>query len=183
MSIQEDAIGAQVARAVRERRARLGLTLRALAQRSGVSPSMISDVERQAKSPTVATLAALAAALELPITALVGGTPSPRLHVLRAGAAGDAQRDPLAPTIAGSKVEFLRIVVPPHTELGPFPPHEARTIERIHVAAGRVRITLGDTDATLVAGDGCACVADAPHGFDNRDGTVEALLYLVIERR
>ena len=182
MTLQGDAVGAQVARVVRERRERLGLTLRALGQRSGVSPSMISDVERQAKSPTVTTLAALAAALEVPLATLVAGEPAgPRLHVSRAGEAS-AARDRLAPTVPGSKVEFRRIAVPPRTAAGPFPPHAAGTIEHIHVAAGRVRVTLGDDTATLAAGDGCACVADAPHGFDNRDGTVEALLYLVIER-
>lgn len=179
MTLQGDAVGAQIARAVRERRERLGLTLRALGQRSGVSPSMISDVERQAKSPTVATLAALAAALEVPLATLVAGASThPRLHVARAGEASER----LAPALPGSKVEFRRIAVPPRTVVGPFPAHPAGTIEHIHVAAGRLRVTLGDAAATLATGDGCACVADAPHGFDNRDGDVEALLYLVIER-
>jgi len=32
----------------------------------------------------------------------------------------------------------------------------------------------GDEAARHEAGDSCACLAEAPHRFDNRDGDVEA---------
>lgn len=83
--------------------------------------------------------------------------------------------------IATSKVEFLRYAVPPHTLLGPFPAHATGTIEHIHLAAGRLRITSGAEAAILEAGDACTCLTDAPHGFDNRDSDIEALIYLVID--
>jgi quercetin dioxygenase-like cupin family protein len=83
--------------------------------------------------------------------------------------------------VSGSTVEFLCYTLPPHTAAGPFPAHANGTIEHIHVAAGRIRILLGADAAALEAGDSCSCLADAPHGFDNRDGEVEARIYVVIE--
>ncbi|MBV8651890.1 MAG: helix-turn-helix transcriptional regulator [Alphaproteobacteria bacterium] len=178
-----------MAQAIRERREQLGLTLRALAARSGVSSSMISDVERGAKSPTISTLSALADALAVPISTLVeSASPAVRLRVVRAAErsasvdpASGARRDSFGPALAGSKVEFLRYTVPPRTVAGPFPAHPSGTIEHVHLAAGRVRVTLGEDAAILEAGDSCTCLADTTHGFDNRESDVEALLYLVIE--
>jgi hypothetical protein len=34
----------------------------------------------------------------------------------------------------------------------------------------------------LEAGDSCTCLADTPHRFDNSEGDVEALIYIVVER-
>ena len=61
------------------------VALWALAAHSGISASMISDIERGAKSPTIATLAVLAAALGVPLATLVE-PPSPapsRIRVVR----------------------------------------------------------------------------------------------------
>src|SRR5215471_9546415 len=112
----------RVGRAVRTRREHAKLTIRGLAAKSGVSSSMISDIERGAKSPTISTLAVLAAALGTPIRALVE-TPAAtarRIRVVRGArrrtridrGTGAARQD-FGPAIAGSRVEFLRYVVPP----------------------------------------------------------------------
>jgi quercetin dioxygenase-like cupin family protein len=83
--------------------------------------------------------------------------------------------------VAGSEVEFLRYVVPPRTLAGPFPAHAPGTIEHVYLAAGSVRIMLGDDVADLKAGDSCSCYADMPHGFDNREGKTPAELIIVVE--
>jgi len=82
----KDKMSERVAQAIKDRREQLGLSLRALATRSNVSTSMISDVERGAKSPTITTLFALAQALEVPVSALVENTGQQygRIHVVRA---------------------------------------------------------------------------------------------------
>jgi len=54
-----------VAQRVRELRATQGLSLEALADRSGVSRSMISVIERGESSPTAVVLAKLAAGLSV----------------------------------------------------------------------------------------------------------------------
>jgi transcriptional regulator with XRE-family HTH domain len=186
-----DKLTAQVAQAIKTRREQLGLTLRALAARSGVSASMVSDLERGTKSPTIATLAAIAEALGLPVSALVdiAAPPTGRIRVVRAAERSElvdpksgARRDSFGPPLPGSKVEFLRYTVPPRTVAGPFAPHVGGTIEHMHLAKGRMRAVFGADEVMLEAGDSCACVADTPHRFDNSKSKVEALIYLVVER-
>jgi transcriptional regulator with XRE-family HTH domain len=60
-------IGSRI-RTIREQR---GESLRAFAGRCGVSASMLSDVERGAKSPTIAILSAIAEGLQVPLSRLV----------------------------------------------------------------------------------------------------------------
>lgn len=182
----------RVGRAVRTRREHAKLTIRGLAAKSGVSSSMISDIERGAKSPTISTLSVLAAALGAPMWALVED-PAPttrRLQVVRASKrqiridrSSGATRQTFGPAVAGSKVEFLRHIVPPHTTAGPFPAHASGTIEHVHVAAGAVRFVVGNDTVSLKAGDSCSCLVDAIHLFDNAGGNVAAEIYLVVERR
>ncbi len=190
MSTMADKVARRIGRIVKARREELRLTLRALAAKSQISSSMISDIERGAKSPTVSTLAALAAGLGLPLSSLVdAAVPAPsRIRVVRGserpprvGGARGARRESFGPAVAGSKVEFLRYVVPPRSVAGPFPPHPRGTIEHVHVAAGAVQVLVGDERVTLAAGDSCSCHTDARHLFDNAAGDVEALLYVVIE--
>jgi transcriptional regulator with XRE-family HTH domain len=186
-----DNITAFVAEAVRERREQLGLTLRALASKSGVSSSMISDIERGTKSPTVSTLAALAGALGVPISALVdrAAHPAARIHTVRAAESPEfvdptsgARRKSFGPALAGSKMEFLRYAVPSHAIAGQFAPHAAGTIEHMHLVAGRICVKFGTDTVVLEAGDSCSCLADAPHSFDNRESEAEALIYIIVER-
>jgi transcriptional regulator with XRE-family HTH domain len=86
MSTIADKMAKQVALAIKRRREQQGLTLRMLASRSAVSPSMISDVERGAKSPTLSTLSALAEALGVPVSALLESDEpeTGRIRVVRA---------------------------------------------------------------------------------------------------
>jgi transcriptional regulator with XRE-family HTH domain len=191
MSTIEDDIATRVGRSVKARREALGIALRALASRSGVSASMISDIERGAKSPTISTLCLLADALGVPISALVDTAlpAAARIHVVRGSErravvdpASGASRQNFGPAPAGSSVEFLRYALPPHATAGPFAAHARGTIEHVYVAAGAVRVVFGEDAVRLEGGDSCNCIADAPHLFDNADGKVEAVIYLVIER-
>jgi transcriptional regulator with XRE-family HTH domain len=60
-----DAIAAQVARILREERERHGLSMTVLAQRAGLSQSMISFVEREIRNPSLDTLLRMAEVLEV----------------------------------------------------------------------------------------------------------------------
>jgi transcriptional regulator with XRE-family HTH domain len=190
LSTIEDKILLRMAGAIRSRRTHLSLTVRALAKKSGVSSSMISDVERGAKSPTISTLSALAAALGISVAALIEKPRTARkgIHVRRAtdrkavvNRVSGARQEPLDIPLAGSRITFLRYTVPPRALAGPFPAHLAGTIEHIHLVSGRLRFVLGKDTVLLAAGDSCVCIADAPHSFDNRESPAEAVLYLVTE--
>jgi len=191
LSTIADKTAISAGRAVKAKREAMGLTLRALAARSGISSSMISDIERGTKSPTVSTLAMLADALGVAISALLDAETEPpaRIRLVRASEhaavidhPSGARRQSFGPSPFGSRVEFLRYVVPPHAIAGPFPAHASGTIEHAHVASGQVRIVFGEEAVQVEAGDSCSCRADAPHLFDNQEGDAEAVIYLVIER-
>ena len=187
-TIENDDISLRTGRAVKQRREAAGFSLRMLATRSGISPSMISDIERGTKSPTVTTIVRLADALGVSAAALIDGGmgPAPRIRVLRrgegAGGENPARSDSLVPAAPGSRIDFMRYQIPPSTILGPSAAHAPGTVEHMHVAIGTVRVTVGDEVAELSAGDSCSCRTDAPHGVENPDASVEALIYLIIER-
>lgn len=188
LSTLENEVNLRTGRAVKQRREAAGLSLRTLAARSGISSSMISDIERGTKSPTIITIVRLAEALRVSASALVGeGTgPAPRIRVLRRGegAGGEhpAHWKSLGPVGPGSRIDFVRYQIPPSTVLGPAAAHASGTFEHVYVAAGTIRVTVGDEMAELSAGDSCSCRADAPHGVENPDPSAEALIYLVVER-
>lgn len=187
LSIIEDEVSQRTGRAVKQRRETAGLSLRALAARSGISASMISDIERGAKSPTVATIARLAEALGVSAASLVeGGEAASRIRVLRRGEGPGGELPApwtgLGPASPGSRIDFVRYTIPPATVLGPAAAHAPGTLEHVHVAAGTVRVTVGEDTAELSAGDSCTCRADAPHGVENPDPSAEALIYLIVER-
>jgi transcriptional regulator with XRE-family HTH domain len=60
-----DAICANVVRLLREERERRGISMNVVAQRSGLSQSMISLVERDLRNPTLDTLLRIADALNV----------------------------------------------------------------------------------------------------------------------
>ena len=69
----ERMLGATVAQRVRDRRTDRGLTITQLAERAGISKGMLSKIENGQTSPSLGTIAALAGALEVPVTALFRG--------------------------------------------------------------------------------------------------------------
>jgi transcriptional regulator with XRE-family HTH domain len=191
VSVTKDKVTERVALAVRDRREQQRLTLRELSATSGVSSSMISDIERGAKSPTIATLSALAEALGVTIATLVDVPVAltGRIHVVRASErttssdpTSGARRDSFKSPLTTSKVEFSRYTVPRRAMAGPFAAHATGTIEHMYLAAGSIVATFGVDSVTLGPGDCCSCAADAPHSFDNRSGKVEASIYIVLER-
>jgi transcriptional regulator with XRE-family HTH domain len=188
LSTLEDEVSLRTGRAVKRLREVAGFSLRALAARSGISSSMISDIERGTKSPTVITVVRLAQALGVDAAALVdGGTgPAPRIRILRRGEGAGGEHPTrwknLGPAAPSSRIDFVRFEIPPATALAPSTAHAPGTVEHMHVAAGVVRVTVGDETAELAAGDSCSCRTDVPHAIENPDPSVEALIYVIVER-
>lgn len=60
-----------LAKAIRELRKARGLTLDVLAERAGMHTTYLSRIEREHSSPTWEKLTGLAAALDLPVSAIV----------------------------------------------------------------------------------------------------------------
>jgi transcriptional regulator with XRE-family HTH domain len=73
-----------IGRRVRSLRRQRQLSLEALAERSGVSVSMLSTVERGQKVPSILVMGQIATALDTSIGRLVGEEAAPRAIVMRA---------------------------------------------------------------------------------------------------
>ena len=77
----------RLAASLREARRTRGLSLDAVAKLSGVSRSMVSQIERGESSPTVATLWNLTQALQVDFAGLLDARKTPLIEVIRAEAA------------------------------------------------------------------------------------------------
>src|SRR5262249_27008230 len=69
----EEALGTVIAARVREFRLQLGWTVGQLAAESGISKGMLSKIENAQAAPSLATLARLSEALQVPVTAFFRG--------------------------------------------------------------------------------------------------------------
>ena len=125
---------------VRALREAMDLSLRDLAERSGVSAPMLSQVERGETSPTLAVAAKIAAGLEL-TPPLPGQRADVSLHVLEPGATTGGRADP--------------------------PMHEPGSRETAVVLAGTLALVVDGSRHELEEGDSVTFDADLPHHFEN----------------
>lgn len=165
-------------RRVQTARTDRGLTLQALADRSSVSVSMVSAVERGAKAPTVVVLDRIAAGLGVPLTDLL--TEPVRMVVRRAAdqdvvdEPGGWQRTILTPVVPGVNFEWIRSTLPPGCEAGTYPPYAAGSHEFIFVQSGLLTLTVQDTHAETIEleeGDSLYLAADVTLSYANRSAT------------
>ena len=150
------------------------LTLRELADRSEVSVSMLSSVERGEKAPTVVVLDRIAGGLDVTLASLVAGSDVERIIVRRAAdqdrvdEPGGWQRTILTPVVPGVNFEWIRSTLPPGCDAGTVPAYAAGSHEFVAVASGTLTLRVGERELKLSAGDSAYFAADAPHGYANR---------------
>lgn len=172
----------RLAASLREARKARGLSLDAVAKLSGVSRSMVSQIERGESSPTVATLWNLTQALQVDFAGLLEGRGEPGIQVIRAAA---------APVIHGrGRGVTIRILSPAEAvgehevyELGiaaggalDSEPHSPGCREHLTVIEGSALVLSGEDEARLGPGDTARYPADRPHAIRAEGGPVKALL-------
>lgn len=165
-------MGARV-RALRES---MGLSLRDLAARSGVSAPMLSQVERGETSPTLAVAGRIASGLELTLSQLLRLDESQHVVVVRAGegrarSAGGHRTEELSPPLPGQRADVSRHRLEPGAATGgPSDPplHEPGSRETAVVLDGVLTLVVDGDDRELGAGDAATFDADLPHHFENR---------------
>ncbi|MBX5443027.1 MAG: cupin domain-containing protein [Solirubrobacteraceae bacterium] len=184
MATAELNIGPRV-RALREG---MDLSLRDLAERSGVSAPMLSQVERGETSPTLAVAGRIAAGLDLTLSQLLrldeGGsvTVVRAADVRRGGGASGHTIEVLTPPLPGQRAELSRHVLAPGAATGgpgDPPMHEPGSREIAHVQAGRLELVIDGERHVLDAGDTVTFDADLPHHFEN-PGPGEATFIAVV---
>lgn len=173
---------------IRQLRTKRRVSLRALAEKSGVSSSMICDIENGSKSPTIAVLSAIAGALKVRLSDLVGELDgeSNRVAIRRKKGSRtlvDAQgieRRQLTPEISGGNCEIIELAIPPRKATGIIGPHAPETLEYVLLMQGSLRVQVGVRHYELRAGDSITFQADVRHAYENRASS-RALVYVVIE--
>jgi XRE family transcriptional regulator, regulator of sulfur utilization len=178
----------EVGSRVRALREGMGLSLRDLAERSGVSAPMLSQVERGETSPTLAVAAKIAAGLELSLSQLLrldeGGTVSVVRNGerRRGGGVRGHGYEVVTPPLPGQRAEVsLHVLAPGAATGGPDDPpmHEPGARETAVVTGGRLRLVCDGAAYDLEEGDAVTFDADLPHHFENPDGS-EARFFAVV---
>ena len=170
-------------REIRRWRSERGLTLAQVAEQSGLNIGYLSQIENDKASPSLDALAAIGAALDVPIAwFLLDTTPPPRVVRARerrtfrtpgggtgADVDGGASRD----------VRILEAVVPPGQRTG----LHAHVGDEHHVILdGQWRFTQGDQVIELGPGDYLAWDASIPHDVENV-GAERGRILIVYPRR
>src|ERR1700679_2851681 len=108
---------------IRALRDAMGLSLRDLAERSGVSAPMLSQVERGETSPTLAVAAKIAAGLELTLSQLLRLDEGEHVAVSRAAGRRSSRRgghriEELPPPLPGQRADVSLHVLDPGATTG-----------------------------------------------------------------
>lgn len=175
----------ELGRRVREGRQRLGLTLQDLADATRVSRSMLSEIERGAKVPTVLVLDRVAAALRSSVAQLLDEHHSEPAVVIRAGEQRVETENEwtwrlLSPALPDRTTQFIRAVAPASSDGPEFPAHATGSREWLALERGRLRVRVGPEVIDLDAGDSVSFVGDLPHRISN-PGDSQALYFLIID--
>jgi transcriptional regulator with XRE-family HTH domain len=171
---------------LRLERLRRRLSLYDLEARTGVSRSMLSEVERGSKVPTVLVLDRIATGLDTSIARLLGDERAARVVVLRRGehdTAHDAsgwERRILSPVLPGVEFELMRTSIPGGVDAGEFAPHAPGSHEYLAMERGALRLTLDGVEHILRAGDSIYYAGDCRHAFAN-PGQEPCVYYLAME--
>jgi transcriptional regulator with XRE-family HTH domain len=186
MAVIEPTVGPRV-KALREA---MSLSLRDLAERSGVSAPMLSQVERGETSPTLHVATRIAAGLELRLSQLLRLDEDGAVTVVKPA---ERRRSPgfgrrghsyeiLTPPLPGQRAEISRHRLAPGAVTGgpgDPPMHEPGSRETAVVETGAVLLHCDQEAHHLSTGDCVTFDADLPHHFEN-PGPDEAVLLAVV---
>lgn len=177
---------AELGRRVKLERLAKGMTLKQVADGSGMSPTHISEIERGRTSPTVGALLKIAHALDKPATYFVEEEELPSVSVVRAHerthhvvAEGEANVADVDFLTSGIPAGRLRVVELSDLRRRPIKtkPHEGEEI--ILVTSGRLKVVVGDSSYVLTEGDCIQFRASLPHTLETLSGDGETKLLWV----
>jgi len=193
MEKTENDIDSRLAIRLRALRAERGLTMDGLAERSGVSRSMISLVERGESSPTASVLERLAAGLGVTLATLFAEAEREDADPVVRRADQVAWTDPatgyrrrnLSPPGYPSPIELVEVELPPGARVSYDSGTRAAIVEQqIHLLDGTIELTVGEVTHRLDTGDCLAMRLDRPTGFHNpTDRTARYIVALTTEGR
>jgi transcriptional regulator with XRE-family HTH domain len=172
---------------VKSLREAMDLSLRDLAERSGVSAPMLSQVERGETSPTLAVAEKIAAGLELTLSQLLRLDEDRHVVVVHAGDRRSRRRrghrvEELTPPLPGQRADVSEHRLAPGAATGgpEDPPlHEPGSRETAVVLRGSIDLFIDGRRERLGEGDSVTFDADLPHHFEN-NGSRDARFIAVV---
>jgi len=173
-----------VGQRLRELRAERDLSIRALAEQSGLAVNTLSLIENSKTSPSVSTLQQISTALKVPITAFFE-TAAPKNSISyvkasqrRIAAFAHGTLQDLGAGLTSRAVEPFLVTLEPNTSSGANPiVHTGH--EFVYCLTGRIVYTIEDRTFLLEPGDSLLFESHLPHRWHNADaGPSQALLVL-----
>ncbi len=166
-------IAARACHRIGELRAHRGWSLEQLAVASGVSRSMLSQIEREQANPTLAVTLRIAQAFEMSLGELVEADSPRPIEVIRARdqkslyrSDDDCDIRTLSPLHLEKDVEMYEVKLRPNRTLHSAA-HFEGTREFLTVQQGKVQIDSGDNSEVLSRGDSASYRADVDHSICN----------------
>lgn len=161
-------------------RAERALTLSDLARASGVAKATLSALEGGRGNPTLETLSALAAALQVPMGDLITSADPEPVTVVRADAGTDIPGTAndlrlIAQFTPGGTVELYEAIWPKRSTRNAGG-HGPGTREHVLVTRGGLKVGPLGREVGLASGDYATFAADEPHLYEARAGTRALLL-------
>lgn len=184
MEVYQLNVNEVIARNVKALRQKKKLSLDNVAKLTGVSKSMLGQIERREANPTISVLWKIAYGLKVSFTALVETTEQD-ITVVRAHDTVPLPEDggkfitrPVFHFDENRRFETYHVAMEPNSRLDSLA-HLPGTEETITVFTGKVRITVDEQEFTLDKGDSIRYKADVPHCYTN-DEKERAELSLII---
>ena len=179
----DGAVGARV-KSLREA---MDLSLRDLAERSGVSAPMLSQVERGDTSPTLAVAQKIAAGLDLTLSQLLRLDEDRHVVLVRSKDRRIQRRrghrvEELTPPLPGQRADVSEHTLAPGAATGgpgDPPMHEPGRRVTAVMVEGAVELYIDGQRHELTAGDSVTFDADLPHHFENNASSQARLIAVV----
>ena len=170
---------------IRQLRLKKSLSLSEFARRTGMSKSMVSQVERGNTNPSVETIRGIAAALEVPVfTLFLDGNDSQEMLVRKdkriSLSIPDSiiTRELVTPDMHRAMAVLVGRIPPCGTSSPNFTTHVGE--ECIFVLQGQVTIHLPDETYTLEPGDAFYFLSRQPHYFSNETESETEFLSVIV---
>lgn len=181
-----DEVSRHVCRRIHELRRQRGWSLDVLSRASGVSRSMLSQIEREQANPTLAVTVRIATALGMSVAELLEqAVPAQNIDVIRADDRSHIFREDahcsirtLSPLHLEKDVEFYEVVMYPGAVLKSAA-HFEGTREFLTVQKGRVEVVSDTETVQLNRGDSASYRADVAHEIRN-PARSESQVFLVV---
>ncbi len=154
-----------LATALKDIRQQRQLSLAQCSALTGVSKTMLGQIERGVSSPTVATLWKIASGFQLPFSWFIPASAS-RLAPQQPESAGQMQARALLPYDPQLALDVLAVTLPVGAD-SHSSPHAAGVIEQVIVISGTLLLVRGDQQHLLQPGQACQFDGGQPHSYIN----------------